>query len=678
MKTIVNLPKHSHELLRILSSDTGPFSIGTLMSLSKTSRRMVYYNLDNIKTFLYANNLGELSSVNEGYSLTAEQRKKTNLLLDDQYVFDSKEVRVGYIICYLMWARKIVRLADFMNEMEVSRNAILSDLQEVKDELRSYQLELDNNKKDGFFITGDNFRKRTVYLYYIRKLLQTGCNKSIDFIDPNQMKDYSKKIRIIFEELKITIDENEILATTCLLVCIQNSPTLYRFNIADMNYICTSPILALVDKNFPFLTYHERIYLTIHLLGYTGQRNLSDGTVGDNMNLLDLSAEIVKLFENISCISFNNEQELIHSIYLHIQLSYYNYFHLIPNINPLQEDIKERYSDIYKITESCCNQLRDKFPYPFFDSEITYLTMHFGSYMRNAQTRRSHANILIVCPNLTTSAILLKNEIANSFKYINIVGLVKPSEVNDASTRGIDFIVSAISFPSKIPLILVHSVMTAEDRANIASFVMMLNIGTKSDANQLQVLLDIVRRNVDKNIYKSILSEMNNYMNRGGSFITLPVDDRVDMVSMLEKYGIYFDLQSDTLWEQAIRNTSRSLLLQNVITQNYVTVMIDLVHTYGPYIVINQDIAIAHAQPTDGANQLGLAMSIFPNGLKIGNHTVRILFVLSAIDQSAHLRIMKDIISLNENSKIMEKMIKSKSALEALDIIKTVKTDENM
>ena len=109
-------------------------------------------------------------------------------------------------------------------------------------------------------------------------------------------------------------------------------------------------------------------------------------------------------------------------------------------------------------------------------------------------------------------------------------------------------------------------------------------------------------------------------------------------------------------WEESIRRVSEPLVNDQVIDPNYVTAMINSVKEYGPYIVIGKYIALAHARPEDGVNQLGISVATLEEPIAFGNEEndpVKIIFCLAAVDSYSHLNIMKSLIALiNDEEKV--------------------------
>ena len=59
-------------------------------------------------------------------------------------------------------------------------------------------------------------------------------------------------------------------------------------------------------------------------------------------------------------------------------------------------------------------------------------------------------------------------------------------------------------------------------------------------------------------------------------------------------------------WEDAIRRSAQHLLETGKIEERYIRAMIDAVHRVGPYIVLGNHVALAHARPECGVNELSV------------------------------------------------------------------------
>ena len=676
---VPTISKITRNILQVLVNEENPISVDKIAMYTKSSRRMVYYGLGDVKYLLKKICDGGLGNNGGAYYLLPEQHELVRKLLNEKNNITDKTDRISYIICSTIYSDNIIRLESLAQKFEISKNATLYDLAEAKEILSKCQLKLMNSRKNGYYVDGDTFRKRSVFLDYLSQLLKNNSYTSLDIFKRETIDLYIGKLKQVIEELEIELDENDITALSYLLVVVHKFPTTYQINAVELKFINTSKELKMIDKYFMELLNHERIYLMIYLLSYSNNRAFLQNSTDKDFSLLDLATEIVAMFEMLSCLNFEKREELIDSIYMHLKLSYYNYCYSIPNINPLIDEIKENYTDLFKITELCCKKLVDKFPYLFFESEITYLTMHFGAFMKNAKKKVTYANVLITCLNVTTSSRLLLTEIENQFDNIVVIETIKPNEVNSYCEKTkIDFVISTINFTCKYPLILVHPILTSEDKANIASLMMILNIEYKTDSRQFKVLLDIVKRNVDEKVYVKIKNEMSKYLNTGGSLLNIPASNQVTLLDMIKQYGVQIQEKEED-WEHAIRKTAQVLLSNHCISEHYIDVMISLAHQHGPYFVISPKVAIAHAHPKDGVSKIGVSLSIYKNGLDImGKEKVQFLFVLATPNQSEHIHILQNIAYLNEQPEVMNQMIETEDEENILCILNELfKNDMN-
>ncbi|CAM5545733.1 Ascorbate-specific PTS system EIIA component OS=Lysinibacillus sphaericus OX=1421 GN=LS41612_15885 PE=4 SV=1 [Lysinibacillus sphaericus] len=77
-------------------------------------------------------------------------------------------------------------------------------------------------------------------------------------------------------------------------------------------------------------------------------------------------------------------------------------------------------------------------------------------------------------------------------------------------------------------------------------------------------------------------------------------------------------LQSETIqitnevanWQDAIRIAASPLLQQNKIEKRYIQAMIDSIEHHGPYVVLTPKVAIPHARPSDGVNELSMSLLV--------------------------------------------------------------------
>lgn len=99
-------------------------------------------------------------------------------------------------------------------------------------------------------------------------------------------------------------------------------------------------------------------------------------------------------------------------------------------------------------------------------------------------------------------------------------------------------------------------------------------------------------------------------------------------------------------WRDAISKSAQTLLQKGAITQGYIDAMIESVEKNGPYIVIAKNIALAHARPECGVNEIGLTFSLLKPPINFGAvemDPVKLLITLAAVDSDSHVDLLTEL-----------------------------------
>ena len=101
-----------------------------------------------------------------------------------------------------------------------------------------------------------------------------------------------------------------------------------------------------------------------------------------------------------------------------------------------------------------------------------------------------------------------------------------------------------------------------------------------------------------------------------------------------------------TDWKDAIIKSSRRLLERGSIEQSYVDEMIRVLNDLGPYIVLGKHVALAHARPECGVNELALSFTTLQPPIEFGSEDfdpVKLIITLAATDSDSHIEILAEL-----------------------------------
>lgn len=135
-------------------------------------------------------------------------------------------------------------------------------------------------------------------------------------------------------------------------------------------------------------------------------------------------------------------------------------------------------------------------------------------------------------------------------------------------------------------------------------------------------------------------------------------------------------------WKEAISLAAAPLLRENYIEQSYIEGMIASVEKLGAYIVLAPKVAVPHAAPDLGVNKVGMSLLQVAEPVDFDvkgdeEKQVQLIFVLAAIDSTAHLKALQELAMILDDDESIEQLIAAENSDEIMEIItETIKNGE--
>lgn len=623
-------------------------SILELAKKLNVSRRSIYYDLNKINEWCEEHDIPMIFvERSKGLYLTKVQREKIHPLIvlsDVTYTVYQPQERVAIIICQLMAQSYPSFIDSLSNLCDVSRNTVFNDLKSVRKKLEKYGLSLVFETHVGYSIEGSIMRKRAVFLYYLEILLPFikqkvfDHQKVVEFYHRKKVDELYRRLKRIEEKLKTSYVQGVLTSLATLLYVIMRKEDVIDLEDVDIHEISRSSEFSIVQAEFTELSLHEQIYLAMHFLGSRVQVAAKTSVNGE---ILEMANELVDRFEKLACINFESRDQLISMLAHHLNMSIYRYQYGIQLGNPLMEDIRKSYADLYDITAKAVMSLKKNLGYPIAPSEIAYITMHFGGFLKR-RNASNFARVLIVCPNGISTANMLASEVESLHPSIEVVDIVGAEEI--ASYYGkIDFIISTVDVNAFVPVIRVNPIISEEDRIRILSRVVSESTKQKPAQITMEKVLKIVGPYLGDEQFEKVQMELSSLFNQLPSNVNTEYSIR--LFDVLTQEYIQVKKRVST-WQEALEIASKPLLESHRISTNYIGKMIENVVEYGPYIVIAPYLALGHALPTDGVMSLGVSLLKLEEDVFFDDRPVSVVMILAPIDKRSHLGIMKDILRL--------------------------------
>ncbi|MFM2481705.1 PTS sugar transporter subunit IIA [Celerinatantimonas sp. YJH-8] len=143
------------------------------------------------------------------------------------------------------------------------------------------------------------------------------------------------------------------------------------------------------------------------------------------------------------------------------------------------------------------------------------------------------------------------------------------------------------------------------------------------------------------------------------------------LTSILPKSRIVLT-DSVTDWREAVDISLQPLLDDGSICDSYKEAIFEMHAKIGPYYVLGPGIALLHARPEDGVNQLALGMTIIKEGVSFGspdNDPVYLIVTLAATDKNSHVGIIASVSELFLNEGDIAQLINSQDLDEVYSVL---------
>ncbi|MDH6366225.1 MULTISPECIES: BglG family transcription antiterminator [unclassified Breznakia] len=668
---MIELDTRCQELLNTLLQSEVHIKIQEIVDEKQISKRSVYYDLCKINDFLASHNIEEVTlERSKGINLSQKQKEQIRELMYSEplvrNVYFSPSERVLIIICMILQKDRPLLIEDFIDVCQVSRNTIINDLKVASTKLQEYGLTLKFENKTGYIIQGDIIRKRALFFLYFPELISYYHTGALSSPYQEQVEENLKKFDYIEKTLDTQYVRDTLVALAHFVPVLGQEDESFHFTDIDKNKIMDTYEYTLVQRKFHHLVEDECIYLTLHLLGSRLEvTSMEINDVSEDQEAYDLATSLVSEFSRLACVEFENKEVVERSIFVHLKASLYRYRYGIQIGNPLINDVKGQYPELFEITKKAAEYLAQQIGVPIADNEIAYLTLHFGGFISTNQTV-DQMNILIICPNGISTGNMLRAEVSTLIPHADTIDVVA-LRGNDISFDDYQVVISTVEVPNCSNCIIVHPILSDADRVMILRKCMRTSGKGQIRADDV---LEIVKKYVKEEDHQALKIDLQHYLESLTEIRYHPLQDGSrGMLSFLNEETIYFH-DEDYDWQEAIRLSSEPLVEKKSITTDFVDAMIRQTRKMGPYMFINDHVVLAHAKPEDGVVQLDFNMNVFESGVYFPKQRMaKVILVLAAEDKVKHLKILKDVMHLFSNEEIQSEILACKNAPQMLQVI---------
>ncbi|MCP3027971.1 BglG family transcription antiterminator [Halobacillus sp. A5] len=654
------------------------------------SRRQLGYSFNKINEWLMAKNLPVIERTRQGhfiidqsvFTLFSTEEVVTPLHRTDF----TEEQRVYFIIMMLLSSSEELSLSHFTSELQVSKNTVLSDLKQVQRFLHDYTLTIRYTRKSGYLLEGKEFQMRKLLINVSYKLLQLNGGeeqvKKIAQVKEEELKDIKERIENV--EIKLNLKfTDEKLATMPYILClilkrIDQGREVTSFSITYEELSDTKEYLATEEifKDLKEIPVQERLFMTLHLLtaNVYWSEYLSEND--DVPNLLPAIDQMVRHFEKSACIYLQEREQLLNKLLQHIKPAYYRIKYELTETVEMQEALSQEFKELHHLVRSSTAPLNKLIGQEIPDNELTFITLLIGGWMRRqGDSIEEKVKAIVVCPQGVSVSRLMFHELRELFPEFIFLDSLSIREFLNYELE-YDIVFSATSLETNQRLFITKAFLDHEEKYRLRKQVMLDLHGYIANDIHVSHLLDIIKNHAVIQNEKDLSRELEQYIKReddssvkiNSKHKDLNLNDLITPKHITMRHSL-------SSWEKAIEECARPLIQTGQINSTYVDAMVKTTDR-DPYIIIGPNIAIPHAAPEAGVNEVGMSLLKLTQGVKFNDeYTVNLIIVIAAVDKQQHIHSLMQLMKLASSEKDRDRIIHSGSVQEIHSILTNYSTE---
>lgn len=503
---MIILDRNSYDLLSYLIKLEEPETVMSISKVLNQSRRKVYYHLDKINEALPPEIPKIISYPRIGILLSSQQKAACRTLLADlddySYVMSIQE-RMLLSITYIAIAKDRVTIEKLMQINAVSRNTILNDLNELRQRLsfEPYSIKLQATKSKGYYLDCHPLSK----IQYLNKLLHTiytDSNPNFIAMMRDKLRDFADLSSYFSDDISSFI-RGELQVSQALLGKKINSQDI-RFMVATLPYQLLSyqnldlsereqrdllsefspikerkeyEIAKHLNENLK-REFHieldeiETSLIAVLLLSYRKDRDMHLES-HDYDDMRRVLSYFIDAFELDYHVCFKHKQLLLNQLLTHCKALLFRKAYGIVSNNPLTDQIKVKYADLFAMTKVCLSILENAWSIKMNDDDIAYITIHIGGELVHSETKPTPPAVLtLVCDEGIGVQKLFMQQCKQYLPHSKIEAVLTSEQFYSiADIMAVDLVISTNdSLDTQLPTLFVHSILRDDDAIKLIRF----------------------------------------------------------------------------------------------------------------------------------------------------------------------------------------------------------------
>lgn len=565
------------QIFQVLLKEEEAIPVKTLAQKVGVSKRTVQRELEYIESALKTYEIRFMSKTGVGVWLEGSGEEKGRLLMDigegDDYDVSNRENRRKRLILEILKEKGLKKLFYYSSQFGVSEATISGDLEAVEEWLNRYGLFVNRKPGSGISVEGSEDDYRRAIRAFINENMDTqAVREAYQDVNGNAASYENLKKSSIGQLLNDDIVRRVMDCITGMnnarvLTLTESSYTGLIIHIAiainrilkneviepdkswqeesgkDEDYQLAEAIVAELEEEFEVEIPKVEIgYICLHIKGAKHEKiQWDDKKIPqmENGQMQQLLNAMVDAFDPGKAYLLKQDDEFIQGLLAHMQPTLIRLMYGMQIQNPVLDDIRNNYPDIYARCEKMAKVLEEVTGKEVPAEETGYLTVHFGAALVRLEERKEKirkVQVGVVCSSGIGISRLMSSKLEKLFRDRVVITTYGKNDITPFVASRVDFFITSISLEqAQIPVLEVNPLLNEEDIQRIRHMVYKYERmpGKQEEADEFTVQLEEI------NLVAAQINTVIKYMD------FFKVDNRITFEELLIAVGERMSPYSD-------------------------------------------------------------------------------------------------------------------------------------
>ncbi|TGB03950.1 BglG family transcription antiterminator [Halobacillus salinus] len=470
--------------------------VKTLAEELGVSSRTIHRDLNGLESTLQDFQVALKKQSGKGIALMGDDKSVASLKegLRQQGTFDyTPEERKVLILSWLLEAKEPMKIVALAAELGVTVATASHDLDQIENDLLSFDLQLVRRRGYGVEVTGKevNIREAIQHImmrhmndYDFLRLMRQHISQSpvqtqwdavsehlLGLVSKERIHTIEHVVETFRSELTYPLADSAYIGLVIhLALAMERIKQGERIQIESeylddlretKEFQVASRMIEELEKQLELSIPEAEIgYITMHLMGAKSRYNKDSVMEESSLSIAFHAKQLIEFVSNSLQKDLHHSEKLLNDLVIHLKPSLYRIQQGMDIHNPLTKQIEEDYPELSEIVGQAVRHVFPDLTFP--KEEAAFLVMHFASALLNLEeTKRLH--VLVVCSSGIGTAKILAAKLKRQFSEIETVDHQSLFDLKHLQVEEYDLVVSTIPIDQLEDYVLVNPMLSTGD-----------------------------------------------------------------------------------------------------------------------------------------------------------------------------------------------------------------------